>query len=862
VSDVVFSRRNAIFPSMGARMNVIETRRWLRASALLDQVLDLPPRQLEPWLASLRAEDTEAADDVQALLLEHQLLSAEGFLDVPPAVDLPLTGVVLGGYTLVSPIDQGGMGSVWLAERSDGRFQGRAAVKLLNVALAGRAGGERFRREGTILARLTHPHIARLIDAGVSAAGQPYLVLEHVEGRHIDRFCDDVRLDVAARIRLFLDVQAAVAHAHATLIVHRDLKPANVLVTDDGRVKLLDFGIAKLLESQGDGVATMLTREGDAALTPKYAAPEQMTGGAITTATDVYALGVLLFELLTGEHPTAATARTPAEFVRAISSTEPMRLSAAVARLAADPEAARERAERRGTTPDRLRRALRGDLETILAKALKTDPGERYASVEAFADDLRRYLTDQPIGARPDALGYRARKFVRRHWTGVTIAAAAVVLLAGLVGYHTVRLAKERDRAQHEAAKASRVSELLTSLLRGADPYRNPDAGREPTVQDLLDFGAERMRRDLNDQPELQAEMLTLIGRTYERMGLQPKALPLLEEALAIGRRTFGGDHVRVAQSLNDLGVLHRTVGHLPQAEALLRESLAMRRRVIGPRSAEVAVTLVELARVLIDSGQDREAETLARESLAIRTELFGDEHRETATSKNELGLQLLRRGEVTEAESLFRQNVATTMHLLGPDHPNTAAAKGNLGLVLAAKGDLAGAEALAREALAVNLRAVGPDHLDSINSLSSVGAAVELQGRLEEAQTIFEECVRRARARVPEEHPRLLGYMVNLARVRIARGLSAGTEPSLRAVLRIRERVYPGDRWRIAQAQSLLGAALLADHRYAEAEPLMIAADGVLQPIVGPQGRERAANQARLAELHRRWSPQAAARR
>jgi tetratricopeptide (TPR) repeat protein len=506
---------------------------------------------------------------------------------------------------------------------------------------------------------------------------------------------------------------------------------------------------------------------------------------------------------------------------------------------------------------------LRGDLETILAKALKTDPAERYASVGAFAEDLRRYLADEPISARPDALAYRARKFVRRHWTGVALACAATVLLAGLIGFHTVRLAKERDRAQHEAAKASRVSELLTSLLRGADPYRNPDAGKEPTVQDLLAFGAERMRRDLNDQPELQAEMLTLIGRTYERMGLQPKALPLLEEALAIGRRSFAGDHVRVAQSLNDLGVLHRTVGNLPEAETLLRESLAMRRRVIGPRTAEVAVTLVELARVLIDRGQTAEAESLAREALAIRKEVFGDEHRETATSKNELGVQLLRRGEVAEAESLFRQNVATTMHLLGPDHPNTASAKGNLGLALAAKGDFAGAESFAREAAAVNTRAVGPDHMDAINSQSNLAAAVELQGRLEEAQAILEDVVRRARARVPEENPRLLVYVANLARVRIARGAGAGTEADLRALLRIRERVYPNDRWRIAQAQSLLGAALLARHRYAEAQPLMLAAARELQPIAGPQGRERAANEARLAQLgRRRPGPNAAVRR
>ena len=288
-------------------MDVIDTRRWQRASRLLDQALDLPHHQVDTWLGELRQSDADAAADVEALLQEHRQLSDEGFLDGGlPSIDVPLAGVTLGGYTLVSPIDQGGMGSVWLAERSDGRYQGRAAVKLLNAALLGREGEGRFRREGTVLARLTHPHIARLIDAGVSRAGQPYLVLEYVDGQHIDRYCDDQRLGVEDRIRLFLDVQAAVAHAHANLIVHRDLKPSNVLVTGDGQVKLLDFGIAKLLGD--DEAMSMLTREGGVALTPKYAAPEQVTAGDITTATDVYTLGVLLFELLTGHHPTGLAA--------------------------------------------------------------------------------------------------------------------------------------------------------------------------------------------------------------------------------------------------------------------------------------------------------------------------------------------------------------------------------------------------------------------------------------------------------------------------------------------------------------------------------------------------------------------------
>jgi len=834
-------------------MKAIDSQRWQRASPYLDQVLDVAPRERDLRLLALWAEDPEVAADVEALLAEHRLLSAEGFLDSAAPIQRPqpaLAGVTVGAYTLLSPIGHGGMGSVWLAARSDGRFEGHAALKLLNAALIGRVGEERFKREGTILARLTHPHIARLIDAGLSSTGQPYLVLEHIDGRHIDRFCDEERLGIEDRIRLFLDVQSAVAHAHASLIVHRDLKPSNVLVTTGGRVKLLDFGIAKLLEGDtGEHAATRLTLDGDVAMTPKYAAPEQVTGGPITTATDVYALGVLLFELLTGRHPTGIEARSAAEFVDAIAKKEPLRLPAAVG----NPEDSADGvalAAARATTPDRLRRMLRGDLETILGKALKSDPAERYESVAEFADDLRRYLEHQPIAARADAAGYRAAKFVRRHRRVLSAVGVATAVVVGLVGFYTARLSTERDHARLQAVRASRVSEVLTGLLTGADPYRTPDV-KEPTVRHLLDVAAERVSKELAQEPEMQVEMLTVIGRTYHRMGLHAKAVPLLERAVATGRRTLGAEHAALAHSLNELGVVYREQGNLRAAEPLIRESLGMRRRLLGSEDKAVAVTLVELGRVLDDLGRSDEAEPYIEESLAIRRKLFGDEHRETATSKSDLGRLLLRRGDLVAAERLLRENVATTVHVLGGGHPNSAAAKGTLAQVLLARDDVAGAHALLREALAVKERVFGQEHPEYAQTLSLVAAALEQEGRLDESQRLLEQCLRIARPYFADDHWRVLGYATSLARVRIARGDASGTEPSLRQVLKAREQLYPAGDWRIGQTQSLLGAALIAQGRRAEAEPLMEAADAVLHPIPGPQARERAANRARLVSLY-----------
>jgi serine/threonine protein kinase/Tol biopolymer transport system component len=407
---------------------------WLALSPRLEEALGLTDEQRLTWFCKLREEDAILARQLEILLQEHRELSEEGFLDARP-VELPgapgLAGQTLGVYKLVSEIGHGGMGTVWLAERSDGRFERRVAVKVLNIALMGKGGEERFKREGRILGRLTHPHIAELIDAGVSRAAQPFLVLEYVEGDHIDRYCDQNNLDVRARVWLFLDVLRAVAQAHASLIVHRDLKPSNILVRTDGQAKLVDFGIAKLLECDGQSGESPLTLEGGRALTPEYAAPEQLKGGAVTTATDVYASGVLLYVLLTGHHPAGAGPHTPASLVKTILDTEPPRPSEIVALTQTNGEDAVTNARKRATMPDKLARLLRGDLDTIVAKALKKNPEERYLSIKAFAADLQRFLQHEPIRARPDAIGYRAGKFVRRHRSSVV---AALVVTLALIG--------------------------------------------------------------------------------------------------------------------------------------------------------------------------------------------------------------------------------------------------------------------------------------------------------------------------------------------------------------------------------------------------------------------------------------------
>ncbi|HEY6384803.1 MAG TPA: serine/threonine-protein kinase [Candidatus Acidoferrum sp.] len=442
-------------------MSTLNPGQWREISPYLDHALSLPEAERATWLQRFRREKPELAGIVAELLEEHEALAAEHFLEQMPeamATGFASAGQQIGAYRLLSQIGQGGMGSVWLAERSDGRFERRVAIKFLQFATASNVAAERFRREGKILGQLRDPHIAELIDAGVTPTGEPYLALEYVEGQPIPQYCDDRRLTIEECVGLFLDVLSAVAHAHANLIVHRDIKPSNVMVREDGQVKLLDFGIAKLLAEEASPGAALLTQAAGP-LTPQFAAPEQVTGQAITTTTDVYALGVLLYVLLCGQHPAGKELQSTADLVKAIVDLDSPQLSDAIAIENSGVVAAN-----RSTTPEKLRRQLRGDLDTIVGKALKKNPAERYSSVTAFGDDLRRYLKHEPISARPDNLGYRATKFVRRNRTVVTLTTAAIVLVIGSLSAGLFVANRERKIAERRFAEVRQLANKFIAL--------------------------------------------------------------------------------------------------------------------------------------------------------------------------------------------------------------------------------------------------------------------------------------------------------------------------------------------------------------------------------------------------------------
>ncbi len=454
-------------------MPAMDRERWKLIEPLLDHALDLPEVERDKWLTELSISSPEMAVELTSLLSGDAQADRTGFMAQPVAVTLE--GLELGAYTLVEPIGQGGMGTVWLARRTDGRFEGRAAVKLLNLARLSPSGQGRFRREGSVLARLTHPGIARLLDAGMSPSGQPYLVLEYIDGQPIDVYVRERGLGVDARIRLVLDVISAVGHAHANLIVHRDLKPSNILVTRDGAVKLLDFGIAKLLD--GD---TALTAEGSRAFTPDYAAPEQVRDGAITTATDVYSLGVLLYVLVAGRHPTAEGCTSPVDEMRALFEVEPARVGV-------------------------------GDLDNIFAKALRKDPRERYQTVAALGEDLERLLRHEPVSARRDSMVYRARMFLRRHRATVAAAAAVISVLVGSTAFSVAKMRdaqRERDAALDATRRASAQAEFQSVLMS--------QVGDKPiTMKEILDRGRTAVEREYATQPRLLTPILLQLADQY-----------------------------------------------------------------------------------------------------------------------------------------------------------------------------------------------------------------------------------------------------------------------------------------------------------------------------------------------------------
>ena len=861
--------------------------------------LDLGPDKRGAWLSDRCAHDAELRAEVDSLLAAHE--STSGILDrlVTPATTAlaaePLRDRRIGPYRVLRELGRGGMGVVYLAERDDGQFRKRVAVKVLRASPDGEELHRRFVAERQILASLSHPHIAQLLDGGVSDGQLPYLVIEYVEGLSITEYCDRHRLGIAARLRLFQDVCAAVHHAHQNLVLHRDLKPGNVLVTPAGEVKLLDFGIAKLLNPSLAGTEQPVTRTAFRMMTPAYASPEQVRGDSLTPASDVYALGLLLYELLVGRPAHQIDTDSPRAVFEAVCEREPERPSVAAARDAAAAAA-------RDATPEKLSRQLRGDLDAIVGMALRKEPGRRYGSAELLAADIGRYLDELPVLAQRPSRWYRFEKMLHRHRAAAVFAAASALLLmiSAAVAFRLAAVAaRERDRAasalqqtQRALGESEAVTRFLVSLFEASDPTE----GRQETLTaaDLLRRGVARAER-LGGEPLAQARMLEALGRVHASLDDLPLASELLRRALELRRAHAGPANVQTADLEARLASVLWSKGEYHAADSLARDALRVRRVVLGDAHPDVATSLRQLATFVGFFGNIAATESYRREAvevdrrsgadsalahdlldlsgtLSVRGDVAGAERarREAHAAARRAfprphfeGVEMTyaladlldeRTATRAEAESLARAALAESRAAFGDEHPETAEAMNALGSMLDRHGRPAEAERLIRQGLALERRTLGPSHLGTASGMLGLGLVLTRNGYSPEAERLTREAVAIFGETYGTRHPIYAGALGYLADVLAKRGALDSAEALYRQALTIRRGV-PGT-WDaiIAAAKARIAGVLTLQGRFAEADSLYGDALAVQRRLVAETHMTVRLTYAGMATLYEAW--------
>ncbi len=821
-------------------------------------------------------------------------------------------GELIGPYRILSVLGRGGMGEVYLCERADDQYRKQVAIKLVSGSLISRQVQNRLRTERQILATLDHPNIARLLDGGTTADGVPYLVMEYVKGEPIDVYCDRRELGIPQRLQLFQVVCSAVQAAHRSLIVHRDLKPTNILVTPDGTPKLLDFGIAKLLDVRQTTHTVAMTQADIRILTPDHASPEQIRGAPITTGSDVYVLGVLLYELLAGRRPFRTEGMRLTDIERLICEQQPLPPSQALtAACAGSTEFERTAAQRR-TTVVRLRRQLAGDLDNIVMMAMRKEPERRYGSVEQLSADIGNHARGMPVIARKDTWGYRTRKFVSRHTLSVSLAAAFVVLLAGFAVAMYVqaeRIRQQRDEANLQRARAvveqnraQQVSDFLVDLFRRSDPTEH--RGVKITAEEILERGARRIDVELKRDPQSQSHMMEAIGRVYLSMGEADKALPLLARSLELRRQLYGPGAVLTASSMQSLATARRSRGELEAAEKLLREALSIQQRNLGADDEAVAATLSSLAAVLTDRGEwdaaerifrqsldihvtkgtERDpgateimnglanvhtykgdhaaAEALYRRALDIDSEVRGADHPDVAVEMMNLALAMQMQGKVAAAEPLYAESIDILRRVNGTEHPDTIAALGNYGWLLQVKGELDQAERVLREVLLLDRRKRGENHWVVGYDKSNLADVLYERGRVMEAENLYREALANFEATLSPNNQYVASALTGLARVFAEKGDDFRVNAFVDRAVSIWRRELPADHWRVANSQAALGLCLLNQRNYAESERVLLASYAALGKQRGQNDPDTRRVRGWLVRLYEGWGKPAVADR
>jgi serine/threonine-protein kinase len=763
------------------------------------------------------------------------------------------------------------MGAVYLAERVDGQFNQQVAVKMLRPHAANDSLARRFLAERQILAGLHHPNIARLLDGGVSESGTPYFVMDFIDGVPIDTYCDENALNLDDRLRLFLTVCETVSYAHRQLIVHRDLKPSNILVTGEGAVKLLDFGIAKFLQAENSVTDNVATGTGQFLLTPEYASPEQVLGQSISIASDVYQLGLLLYKLLTGALPHRFTNRSLTDIARVVCEQEPARPSTVFGRH----DSMSDKPHRLA----RLAKLVQGDLDAIVLKALRKEPEARYESVDRLREDVVRHMEGLPVAAHAGSAFYRIRKFAKRNRWQVAAGIGFVLLLAGYAATVTIqqqRTARERDRAREYAT-------FLTDLFSSPNPFdaSSPADARDVTVREFMDIGIDRVRSRFAGDDELRISLFETIAKVYEGLGYSEKARGLYEEVVAFARRRYGDGS---KETLNALRRLSGVTTDLATADSLFELQLRLARELegeTGPLTARSLTfygnwlaekgefdagleALAEAVATLRDAGPEHrddligallfssqvhatlnriaEADTMIREALALRRSTRGDDHPATAVLITEMGVIAEMKGELDRAEQLKRESLRIFRASLGDHHTYTLSAAGNLAVLLSNTGRYGEAEVLAREILAEREAYFGRDHAETAAALQNLATYIMRQGRLEEASPHFLDAHERFKKALPADHQRIAYPLLSLTDLHLQLGDARTAESYAREAWKRLTQALPEGHPIAAIAASRLGETLMKQAKYDEAEPLLVTGFEQLKTSQGfDQHHERA---------------------
>ncbi len=800
-----------------------------RTRELADQASGLAPSEQAAFLEQASGGDDALRREVETLLKRapepgtpvDETVGNQAHRAVPPAT--PLTGHI-GPYRILKILGEGGMGTVYLAEQRE-PIRRRVALKVIRRGAVAPQEVRRFEAERQALARMNHPNIAQVFEAGATGDGEPYLVMEYVPGLPITEYCDGERSSVRQRLELFIAVCEGVQHAHQKGIIHRDIKPSNVLVTespdrDRPVVKVIDFGVAKALDQPlTDG--TVFT--GNRLIgTPAYWSPEIVrasSGGLdVDTRSDVYALGVLLYELLAGELPFAVEGQGLVRVLRVITEKEPESPSRRLASLSEKDRLAT--AHRRHSGPRALIAALAGDLDWICLKSMAKERSRRYGSVAGLAADVERHLCHLPVAAGPPSPAYRARKFVRRN--RVWVAASILVVLALLGGFvarslEARRANREAERANREAEASRQISEFLLELFEVSDP--GAARGNSITAREILDRGAQRIRGELADQPLTRAQLLDTIGTVYSQLGLYEPAAPLLEEALELRREHLAGDDLKVASSLSNVGALYERQGRYEEAESLYRQARSRREKILGPEHPEVVQMLRTIATLYKSLGRYEEAEVGFRQALAISERVLGPDHIEVA--KSLLGLATLNyvRGNYQEAEVLYRRALAIEEKALGTDHPDIATYLGNLANIYFQQARYEQAVSFYQRAVKIRERALGPDHPYLASDLVNLALVYQEQQRSGEAEAIYRRVLPALERALGPDHPRVAHCMTNLADLHRRQGRLDDAERLLLQALPRLEKVLGSEHYLVADALGGLAYLRRDQGRLDEAE-------------------------------------------